>query len=130
MTYKVNLINENVIFPKNSAIVPLNQEAANVAIHLLEPNSPESLVSLGFFNSIFEQKEYAESYILEELAEVMLANDESLRKEFVEKLKNEKFASTPSARLAFFYQHSPYLDKRIGLYPIKRITKNLENILN
>ena len=58
-------------------IVPLAQEAANVAIHLLEPDSPDSLIYWGFFNSIFEQKEYGESYMIEKIAPEMLAKTRS-----------------------------------------------------
>ncbi|MDQ6786131.1 MAG: M14 family metallopeptidase [Acidobacteriota bacterium] len=117
---KVSII-ETRSFPIDSVVVPLSQEAANVAIHLLEPESPDSLIYWGFFNSIFEQKEYGESYVLEKIADEMLKNNINLRKEFEEKLKDEKFSKNPSARLCFFYEHSPYFDKRIGLYPIGRI---------
>jgi hypothetical protein len=48
----------------------------------------------------------------------------NLRKEFEEKLKDEVFAKSPRARLNFFYERSPYADKRIGVYPVGRVTKN------
>ncbi|MDQ3321081.1 MAG: M14 family metallopeptidase [Acidobacteriota bacterium] len=114
-------------FPKNSVVVSLSQKSADVAIHLLEPASSDSLVYWGFFNSIFEQKEYAESYVLEKLAAEMLSKDSNLRKEFEEKLKDEKFAKNSSARLNFFYERSPYRDKRIGSYPVGRIINKLDN---
>jgi len=114
-------IREKRHFPVHSIVVSLSQEAANVAIHLLEPESFDSLIYWGFFNSIFEQKEHGESYVLEKLAQEMLKNDANLRKEFEEKLKDENFAKNSSARLSFFYERSPYFDKRIGLYPIARI---------
>jgi len=131
VNFKTNPIKETREFPANSAIVPLAQETANVAIHLLEPNSPDSFAYWGFFNAIFEQKEYGEGYVLEKLAIEMLAKDVNLRKEFEEKLKDEKFAKNPFARLSFFYERSPYfINQRIGLYPVGRITTNLdENIL-
>ena len=114
-------IREMRLFPADSVVIPLAQEAANVAIHLLEPESGDSLIYWGFFNSIFEQKEYGEGYVLEKLAEEMMKNDANLRKEFEEKLKDEKFANNSSARLSFFYERSPYFDKHIGLYPVGRI---------
>ncbi len=131
MNFKINSIKETREFPANSIIIPLAQETANVAIHLLEPNSPDSFVFWGFFNAIFEQKEYGEGYVLEKLASEMLAKDANLRKEFEEKLKDEKFAKNPFARLSFFYERSPYFaNQRIGVYPVGRITKNLnESIL-
>lgn len=115
------------IFPKNSVVVSLAQKSANLAIHLLEPSSLDSLVYWGFFNSIFEQKEHAESYVLEKLAVEMLSKDVNLRKEFEEKLKDKNFSKNSSARLNFFYERSPYFDKRIGLYPVGRIINKLND---
>jgi hypothetical protein len=113
-------------FPAGSALVRLQQPAAQVAIHLLEPGAPDSLVRWGFFNSIFEQKEYAESYVLEKMAREMLAKDVSLQREFEEKLKTDStFAASPNARLNFFFEHSPYADKNIGLYPVGRVLQNV-----
>ncbi len=131
VNFKTNLMKEAREFPANSVIIPLTQETANVTVHLLEPDSPDSFVYWGFFNAIFEQKEYGESYVLEKLASEMLAKDANLRREFEEKLKDEKFAKNPFARLSFFYERSPYFaNQRIGIYPVGRITTNLdENIL-
>lgn len=126
VTFKSAMVKETRAFPKNSVLVSLSQDTANVAIHLLEPASSDSLVYWGFFDSIFEQKEYGEGYVLEKLADEMLAKDRNLRKEFEEKLKDEKFAKNPNARLNFFYERSPYFDKQIGLYPVGRIL----NVLN
>lgn len=107
-----------------SVIVSLDQEAANVAIHLLEPAGPDSFVYWGFFNSVFEQKEYGESYILEKLAAEMLAKDPKLQEEFDRRLLEPAFARSPRARLEFFYQHSRYYsDQKIGMYPVGRIIK-------
>ena len=125
LSYKPVPITETRTFPANSILIPLDQETANVAIHLLEPNSGDSLVYWGFFNAIFEQKEYFSDYIMEKIAAEMLAKDENLRKEFEEKLKDEKFAKSSRARLNFFYERSPYSDKRIGIYPVGRILKKI-----
>ena len=130
LDFKTVPIKEKRTFPANSIIIPLDQTAADVAIHLLEPNSPDSFMFWGFFNPIFEQKEYGESYVLEKLAGEMLEKDANLKKEFEEKLKDENFAKNPWARLNFFYERSPYFDKNIGLYPVGRIVKKLDgNIL-
>jgi murein tripeptide amidase MpaA len=126
--FKANPTKEMREFPANSIVIPLAQEAANVAVHLLEPDSPDSFVYWGFFNAIFEQKEYGESYVLEKLAREMLAKDPNLRKEFEEKLKDETFAKNPRARLTFFYERSPYYtNQRIGVYPVGRVTTRLDD---
>jgi hypothetical protein len=65
--------------------------------------------------------------VLEKLAREMLAKDKNLRKEFEEKLKDDTFAKSPSARLRFFYERSPYFTgQRVGLYPVGRIVTKLD----
>jgi hypothetical protein len=119
--FKAEVVRERRTFPAGSVIVPLTQESAKVAINLLEPEAPDSLVHWGFFNATFEEKEYAENYVLEKLAREMLAGDARLREEFKQKLADANFAANPRARLQFFYERSPYWDKQKNLYPIGRI---------
>jgi hypothetical protein len=122
LTCKQTPVKETRTYPTGSVLVPMAQEAANVAIHLLEPNGPDSFVYWGFFDSIFEQKEYGEGYIVEKVARKMLAKDPNLQKEFDEKLKDPAFAKNPRARLQFFYERSPYyLNQKVGVYPVGRI---------
>ena len=122
LTCKQTPVKETRTYPTGSVIVPMAQESANVAIHLLEPNGPDSFAYWGFFDSIFEQKEYGEGYIVEKVAREMLAKDPSLQKEFDEKLKDPAFAKNPRARLQFFYERSPYyLNQKVGVYPVGRI---------
>ena len=119
---------ETLSFPAGSAVVPMEQRAAKVAIHFLEPQSPDSAVAWGFFDAIFEQKEYAEGYVLEKLARDMMAADPKLKEEFEQKVASDKeFAADPRARLSFFFRRSPWWDPRIGLYPVGRMT-SLEGV--
>jgi hypothetical protein len=113
---------EERVFPTGSVIVPLQQPLARVVLNLLEPAAPDSLVRWGFFNAVFEEKEYAEHYVLEELARQMLKNDPTLAAEFHRALAvDSEFASNPAARLTFFYKRSPYWDPQKNLYPVGRI---------
>jgi hypothetical protein len=115
-------LKEKLSFPAGSMVVPLDQRAAKVAIGWLEPDAPDSAVQWGFFDAIFEQKEYGEPYVLEPLAREMLAKDPAIKAEFEKKLAEDKdFAGSPDARLNFFYDRSPYHDSRIGLYPVGRL---------
>lgn len=121
-------IKEKRTYAAGSVVVPMAQEAANVAIHLLEPAGPDSLVLWGFFNSVFEQKEYGESYILEKLATKMLAEDPKLQEEFDRRLLDPAFARSQRARLEFFYKHSPYYSvQKVGVYPVGRIVDQKQN---
>ena len=82
----------------------------------------------GFFDAIFEQKEYGESYVLEKLARDMMAKDPKLKEEFQQKVATDKeFAADPRARLNFFFRRSPWWDPHLGLYPVGRLT-SLEGV--
>ena len=78
-------------------------------------------MSWGFFNANFEQKEYMEAYVAEEVAREMLAQDPKLKAEFEARLKADAaFAASPSQRLDFFAQRHPSHDDRFNLYPMVR----------
>jgi hypothetical protein len=117
------LTTETITFPAGSVVVALNQRLSKVAIHWLEPEAPDSALRWGFFDPIFEQKEYGEGYVLEKLAREMLAKDPALKAEFEHRLQSDaQFAASPRARLEFFYEHSPwYLANHIGEYPVGRL---------
>lgn len=124
MSAKQAAIKETRKYIAGSILIPMDQEAANVAIHLLEPNGPDSFLYWGFFDSIFEQKEGGSGYVLEKLAVDMLAKDPKIQEEFDKRLQDPAFARSPQARLRFFYEKSPYyLNQKIGIYPVGRILK-------
>jgi hypothetical protein len=126
VTQKNEPVRERRLYPAGSVLVPMAQPAARVALNLLEPDAPDSFITWGFFNSSFEQKEFGESYVVEKLAREMLARDKKLRQEFEQRVASDpKFAASPSARLNFFYERSPYWDKQMNLYPVGRITAPL-----
>ena len=101
----------------------MDQRAANVAIELLEPQAPDSLLRWGFLDAVFEPKEYGEPRVLEKLARDMLAKDPALKAAFDKKLHDDTaFAASPSQRLFFFFERSPwYTAQDVGLYPVYRI---------
>jgi Zinc carboxypeptidase len=118
-------VTRTVIYPAGSVVVPLNQRLSKVAMEWLEPQGPDSALAWGYFDPIFEQKEYGEAYVLEKLARQMMEKDLKLKAEFEHKIENDpQFAANPYARLEFFYNHSPwYAANHIGDYPIGRLTK-------
>ena len=124
--FEVERIGERRMFPSGSAVIPTAQPLAKVAVNLLEPEAPDSLVVWSFFSAIFEEKEYGENYILEKLAREMLASRPELQREFEKRLEDKTFASDPRQRLEFFYRRSPYWDPYLSLYPVGRITTELD----
>ena len=112
-----------VTLPAGSVIVPMNQRAANVAIELLEPQAPDSLLHWGYLDAIFEAKEFGEPRVLEKLARDMLAKDPKLKAEFAQKLRDDPaFAADSRARLDFFFMRSPwYTVQQVGAYPVLRV---------
>jgi Zinc carboxypeptidase len=107
--------------PAGSVLVSTAQPRGDIAMHLLEPQAPDALIRWGFFNAVFEQKEYAEPRILERMAREMLAADPALQAQFDAKLKDPAFAADRWARLYFFYQRSPFFDREYMRYPVLRL---------
>lgn len=113
---------EEVTLPKGTYFVPTNQRALRVIVNLLEPDAPDSFVHWGFFNAFFERKEYAEAYVMEPFAKMMIENNQILRNEFYKRLESdEKFRNNPLGRLDFFYRKSPFFDQGENVYPIMRL---------
>lgn len=117
------LTTETTTFPAGSVVVELNQRLSKVAIQWLEPEGPDSALRWGFFDSIFEQREYGEGYVLEKLAREEMSKDPALKAEFERRVATDpRFAASPWARLEFFYDRSPYgKANRIGEYPVGRL---------
>lgn len=108
-------------FPAGSWRISTDQPLGVLAAILLEPLSPDSFLQWGFFNEILQRTEYIEDYVVEPLAEQMLAADPKLAEEFRKKLAEDPaFRGSAEARLRWFYQRSPYWDERWLLYPVGR----------
>ena len=101
--------------------VPIAQPKARLVMALLEPQSEDSLAAWGEFNNAFEQKEYMEDYVAEDVARAQLAADPQLAASFSNRLVTDKeFAASPQARLAFFSRRHASYDERFNLYPVMR----------
>ncbi len=106
---------------KGSILVPVNQAKSRLIAHIFEPMSDASLLKFGYFNTIFEQKEYGESYVLEPLAREML-KDPKIKEAYETEVKNNSnYPKDPDAILNWFYSHSQYKDIQQNIYPIGKI---------
>ncbi|SET80938.1 M14 family zinc carboxypeptidase [Stigmatella erecta] len=106
--------------PAGTLYVPVAQRGVEVLAHLLEPLAPDSLLTWGFFNAHFEQKEYIEEYVLEPYAQELLAKDATVKAAWEQRLKEPAFAADPQARIQFFAGRHPSFDARFNLYPVFR----------
>jgi hypothetical protein len=108
-------------FPAGTVRVSTDQPLGDLAMQLLEPNSPESFFQWGFFLAVLRETEYVEPYVMEPLAAQMLAADAALKEEFEKKLKEDRgFASNPRERLRWFYRRTPFYSEQRMLYPVAR----------
>jgi len=108
-------------FPAGTLWIPADQPDFEVAVQLLEPEAPDSLVSWGLLSQILERKEYIEPRILERLAQKMLAQDEKLAADWRAALTDEAFAGDTGARYMWWYRRTPHWDDRVGLMPVMRM---------
>jgi hypothetical protein len=109
-----------------SLFVPIAQPGARLVMHLLEPQAPDSFAAWGFFNACFEQKEYMEPYVADQIARTLLAQTPGLQEEFSRRLKEDAaFTANPRARLEFFLQRHSSWDSRMNLYPVFRVDELL-----
>jgi hypothetical protein len=108
-------------YPTGSVRVPTDQPLGELASVLLEPASGDSFLAWGFFPEILQRTEYIDGYVIAPLADRMLASDPALASEFSRKLvEDPAFARDADRRLAWFYERTPFFDRRYMVYPVGR----------
>ncbi len=114
-------------FRKGDYIVYVNQSANRFIVETLEPQAPDSYFAWNFFDGILMQKEYFSSYVFEDLAAEILENNADLQKELEAKRQSDaEFAKSGRAQLDFIYRNSPHYEPTFNLYPVARLTEDLE----
>lgn len=107
--------------PAGSYRVPTDQPLGDLAVLLLEPQSPDSFFRWGFMLEVLTRSEYAEEYVMEPLARQMLESDPGLADEFrATLLADPELAADPKRRLDWFYRRTPWYENTDRLYPIAR----------
>ena len=111
-------------FPAGSVRISTDQPLGELAVLLLEPNSTDSFYQWGFFLEIMTPTEYVEEYVMQPMAERMLAADAKLKTAFEQKLKADStLAKNPQEKLQWLYRHTPFFDSEWNLYPVAREVK-------
>ena len=108
-----------VKLPAGTLWIPADQPAFAVAVALLEPESPDSLLAWGLLSTLFERKEHFEPRVLEGIAEERL-KDPAVAAEWRRALADPAFAADPAARAEWWYRRTPYRDETVGLLPVFR----------
>jgi len=119
---ELDVVNKQWRYNKGDYIVYTGQDADRYIVECLEPQAADSYFAWNFFDGILAQKEYFSSYVFEEIASELLANDATLKKKFEEKKSTDrKFAENARAQLNFIYKRSPHYEQTHKLYPVARI---------
>jgi murein tripeptide amidase MpaA len=120
--YEFDIQKDSVLVTAGTYLINTNQRTAGIIAHCLEPLGPDSFLKWGFFNTIFEQKEYFEDYAMEPVAQKMMNENPKLKEEFLKKLESDpKMKESARQRLNFFYERSPYYDHQLNVYPVLRV---------
>ncbi len=118
---KVESHRDSILFLKGDYLVPVNQEANNYIVEVLEPEAHDSFFNWNFFDSILSRKEYFSSYVFDTLAIRLLEEDPGLRKELNEKKSKEPlFAQNHRQQFSYIYENSPYSENSYLRYPVMR----------
>jgi hypothetical protein len=115
---------ETVTLHAGDYYVALDQPVNRYLVETLEPQGRDSFFRWNFFDTYLQQKEGYSSYVFEDLAERLLAEDPTLRAAFEGKLRADpEFAKNPRAQLNFLYESSPYHEDAHRRYPIYRVVE-------
>ena len=128
------------VLPIGTVKVLTKQKLRTLAVVLLDPRAPDSYFKWGFFNQMFQQTEYIESYAMVPLAHKMLKADPELKKAFFDKFgeaKSEQATEVESKKVGsleelfsgssnnqsaekmkWLYQRSVYYDNQHLKYPV------------
>ena len=69
---KVRRLRETARFPAGALWVAADQPHFEIAVQMLEPEAPDSLLKWGFLSTVVERKEYIAPAVLEPLVQKML----------------------------------------------------------
>ncbi len=111
---------ERRTFPAGTLWIPADQPDFEVAVQLLEPEAPDSLLSWGLLSIVLERKEYIGPGVLEDLARSML-EDDAIKAAWARALEDESFAADRTARYTWWYRRTEYWDETVGLLPVMRL---------
>ena len=91
-------------------------------LETLEAEATDSFLNWNFFDTVLQQKEGYSAYVFEDIAELFLADNPSIKKEFEEKLTADSvFGKNPRAQLNWVYKKTPHYEKAYLRLPVFKI---------
>lgn len=123
---KVDTLLTSVLVRAGDYLILMNQPANRFIMEVLDPRAPDSYFAWNFFDPILGAKEGYSSYVFEETAAELLANDPRLQQKLeARKQTDSAFAKSAGQQLNFVYQNSRYAEPGFMRYPVYRLTGNL-----
>lgn len=115
-------VTRTVSYRAGDYIVPTDQDAVRFIVETLEPEAPDSYFAWNFFDGILQQKEYFSSYVFEDVAAELLANDADLAAKLeAAKAEDPALESSAYGQLLFIYRNSEFYEPTHNLYPVGRL---------
>ena len=113
---------EDFSFKKGDIYIPTNQNGVRYLLETLEAEATDSFFNWNFFDTVLQQKEGYSAYVFEDIAELFLADNPSIKKEFEEKLTADSvFGKNPRAQLNWVYKKTPHYEKAYLRLPVFKI---------
>jgi hypothetical protein len=108
-----------VQFKVGDIVVRLDQPGRNYLLSTLTPQAEDSYFRWNFMDSYLQQKEYFSSYVFEDRALEILAENPWLKQE-LETLKaaSKEFRESQNDQLYFIYKNSTYFEDHLNVLPI------------
>ena len=118
----VSASTEKINFKEGDLYISTNQNGVRYLLETLEAEATDSFFNWNFFDTILQQKEGYSAYVFEDVAEKLLLENPSLKKQFDEKLaSDDDFAENPRMQLDFIYKKSPHYEKAHVRLPVFKV---------
>lgn len=112
---------EQILMPAGSVRIPADQPLRLLAAALLEPQSQDSVLAMGWLDRGLPAESSLSRHLLAPMADAMMAAQPELRREFEAALAEDpQFAADPVARLQWWEKRSPYYTRSLWTYPVLR----------
>jgi len=115
---------DSIRLRKGDYYIPSRQPGMRYLIETLEPSCLDSFFNWNFFDAILQRKEGYSTYVFDEEAGRLLAENPELRRQYEEAVESDpRLARSYRARLQWIYERSPYAEKAYLQYPVYRVMR-------